>query len=172
MNFIKRNLKHWIAAGLVATLITLLSTPAYAARLKDVADVEGVRGNQLFGYGLVVGLNGTGDGNKSNFTTQALSNMLENMGVRVDPKDLKVKNVAAVSVTTILPAFVRPGTKIDVTLSSIGDAKSIQGGTLLFTQLNGADGNMQSHRVRVSVGGFSIGTDSGDVAIQNHPTVG
>ncbi len=151
----------------------MISVPsAYGARLKDIADVEGVRGNQLYGYGVVIGLNGTGDGNSIQFTTKSLSNMLEKMGIRVEPKDIKVKNVASVLVTSTLPAFVRPGTKLDVTLSSLGDAKSLQGGTLLFTPLKGADGNVYAvGQGAVSVGGFAI-EGGGDSAQKNHPTVG
>lgn len=155
-------------------LLALLLSPVavYAARLKDMADIEGVRGNQLFGYGVVIGLNGTGDGNSSRFTTQSVSNMLEKLGVRVDPEQIKVKNVASVMVTATLPAFVRPGSKIDVTLSSIGDAKSLSGGTLLFTPLKGADGNTYAvAQGELSVGGFSI-EGGGDTAQKNHPTVG
>jgi flagellar P-ring protein precursor FlgI len=149
----------------------LAAATANAARLKDIADVEGVRGNQLFGYGLVMGLNGTGDG-KVDFTTKSIANMLENMGVRVNAADIKVKNVAAVIVTTTLPAFVRPGSKLDVTLSSLGDAKSLQGGTLLFAPLKGADGNVYAvAQGEITVGGFAI-EGGGDAAVKNHPTVG
>jgi flagellar P-ring protein precursor FlgI len=145
---------------------------AQGARLKDIADIEGVRGNQLFGYGLVTGLNGTGDGNGVEFTTKGLSNMLERIGVRVDPSDIKVKNVAAVLVTATLPAFSRAGSRIDVTLSSMGDAKSLVGGTLLFSPLRGADGNVYAvAQGPVSVGGFSV-EGGGDSAQKNHPTVG
>lgn len=153
----------------------MLSQPqaAYAGRLKDIADIEGVRGNQLVGYGLVVGLNGTGDGKSVDFTTKSMSNMLEKMGVRVDSKDIKVKNVASVMVTATLPAFIRPGSKLDVTLSSLGDAKSLQGGTLLFSPLKGADGNVYAvAQGEVVVGGFSVEGGSGDSAQKNHPTVG
>lgn len=144
----------------------------HAARLKDIADVEGVRGNQLFGFGVVVGLNGTGDGNNSEFTTKSLSNMLERMGVSVSADDIKVKNIAAVMVTATLPAFVRPGTRMNVTLSSLGDAKSLSGGTLIFTPLKGADGNVYAvAQGPITVGGFSVST-GGDSAIKNHPTVG
>lgn len=150
----------------------LIASPAFAARLKDIADVEGVRGNQLIGYGVVVGLNGTGDGNSVDFTVKGLSNMLEEFGIRVPPEKIKVKNAAAVLVTTELPAFARPGTKLDVTLSSLGDAKSLQGGTLIFSPMKGADGNVYAvAQGPVSVGGFSIGA-GGDTAQQNHPTVG
>lgn len=145
---------------------------ASAARLKDIADIEGVRGNQLYGFGVVVGLNGTGDGNSVDFTTQSVSNLLETMGIRVDSDEVKVKNVAAVMVTATLPPFIRPGSKLDVTLSSLGDAKSLQGGTLLFTSLKGADGNVYAvAQGAVTVGGFSAGSE-GDAAIKNHPTVG
>src|SRR5690606_33129208 len=129
-------------------------------------------GNQLFGYGVVVGLNGTGDGNSVPFTQRSLSNMLEKLGIRVDPKEVKVKNVAAVLVTATLPPFIRPGSKIDVTLSSLGDAKSLQGGNLIFTPLKGADGNTYAvAQGSVSVGGFAI-EGGGDSAQKNHPTVG
>jgi flagellar P-ring protein precursor FlgI len=143
---------------------------AHAARLKDIADIEGVRPNQLLGYGLVVGLNGTGDG-KVDFTLKSISNMLEKMGVRVNPRDVKVKNVAAVMVTADLPAFARPGSKIDISLASLGDAKSLQGGTLLFTPLKGADGNTYAvAQGQINLGGFSV-SGGGDSAQKNHPTV-
>lgn len=146
--------------------------PSVAARLKDIADVEGVRGNQLYGFGVVIGLNGTGDGNAVAFTTKGLSNMLDRMGVRVNPEQIKVKNVASVIVTATLPPFVRPGSKIDITLSSLGDAKSLQGGTLVFTPLRGADGNVYAvGQGAVTVGGFSV-EGGGDSAQKNHPTVG
>lgn len=157
---------------LIAALHLLASSRAYAARLKDIADIEGVRGNQLFGYGVVIGLNGTGDGKSVEFTTKSVSNLLERMGIRVDAKDVKVKNIASVLVTATLPAFIRPGSRIDVTLSSIGDAKSLQGGTLLFTPLKGADGNVYAvAQGAVSVGGFAV-EGGGDSAQKNHPTVG
>jgi flagellar P-ring protein precursor FlgI len=161
-----------ILRKLVALFIVLwLSDDAYGARLKDIADIEGVRGNQLVGYGLVVGLNGTGDGNKAEFTVKSLSNMLEKMGVRVEPADLKVKNVASVIVTANLPAFVRPGSKIDVTLSSLGDAKSLEGGTLVMTPLKAADGNVYAvAQGAITVGGFAVASE-GDTAQKNHPTV-
>jgi flagellar P-ring protein precursor FlgI len=156
----------------VAILLLVGVDVASAARLKDIADIEGVRGNQLVGYGLVVGLNGTGDGNKAEFTVKSLSNMLEKMGVRVEPADLKVKNVASVIVTANLPAFIRPGSKIDVTLSSLGDAKSLEGGTLVMTPLKGADGNVYAvAQGAITVGGYAIYAEE-DQAQKNHPTVG
>lgn len=152
-------------------LSLILPALAFGARLKDMADIEGVRGNQLFGYGVVVGLNGTGDGKGVEFTVKSLSNMLEKMGVRVDPSAIKVNNVASVMVTATLPPFVRPGSKIDVTLSSLGDAKSLQGGLLLMTPLRGADGNVYAvSQGSLSVGGFSI-EGGGDTAQKNHPTM-
>lgn len=161
-----------IKSILLAALVgSLYICSADAARLKDVADVEGVRANQLLGYGLVVGLNGTGDG-KIDFTVKSISNMLESLGIRVPTEQIKVKNVAAVIVTAELPPFIRPGSKIDVTLSSLGDAKSLQGGTLLFTPLKGADGNTYAvAQGGVNLGGFAI-SDGGDSAQKNHPTVG
>lgn len=153
-------------------LIACMGGEAQAARLKDIADVEGVRGNQLYGYGLVVGLNGTGDSNGVDFTSKSMSNLLEKMGIRVDSEEVKIKNVAAVMVTATLPAFVRPGSRIDVTISSIGDSKSLQGGVLLFTPLKGADGNVYAlAQGAATIGGFSV-EGGGDTAQKNHPTVG
>lgn len=153
-------------------VFSILSESAFAARLKDIAEIEGVRGNQLYGYGLVVGLNGTGDGNAVDFTVKSISNMMEQLGVRINPEDVRVKNVAAVLITATLPAFSKTGMRLDVHLSSIGDAKSLQGGTLVFTPLKGADGNVYAvAQGPVSVGGFSIEAGS-DAAIQNHPTAG
>jgi flagellar P-ring protein FlgI len=149
----------------------LFSAPAHAARLKDIADVEGVRGNELIGYGLVVGLNGTGDKRGAMFTPQSMSNLLERLGIRVDAKEMNLANVAGVVVTTTLPAFARPGTQLDVTLSSIGDAKTLQGGILLMTPLKAADGQVYAvAQGSVSVGGFSV-AEGGDSAQKNHPTV-
>ena len=140
---------------LLLTLVAGLPTTAEAARIKDIAAVKGVRPNQLVGYGLVVGLNGSGDNNKTEFTIQSLVNMLERMNVHVDPNDVKVKNVAAVMVTASLPPFARIGNKIDVLVSSIGDAKSLVGGTLLLTPLRGVDREVYAlAQGAVSVGGF------------------
>jgi flagellar P-ring protein FlgI len=127
---------------LVILGIVLLTTGGVceAARLKDIADIEGVRGNQIVGYGVVVGLNGTGDRKGTAFTSQSVSNLLERLGVRVNPLDLKLANVAAVVVTANLPPFARPGLKLDVNLASIGDATTLQGGVLVMTPLKGADG--------------------------------
>ena len=113
-----------------------------ATKVKDISNIIGVRENELTGYGLVIGLNGTGDKNNSKFTMQAISNMLETMNIKVSPNDIKSKNVAAVIVSAKLPAFGRVGDKIDVYISSIGDAKSLSGGTLVLTPLSAIDGNV------------------------------
>lgn len=141
-------------------------------RVKDIADLQGVRGNQLIGYGLVVGLDGTGDGQSSQFTIQCVVNMLRKMGVVVPADQVKVKNVAAVIVTADLPAFVKNNSKIDVTVSSMGDAKSLQGGTLLRTPLLGPDGEMYaSAQGPLSIGGFNFGQGGSSVQ-KNHVSVG
>ncbi|MFA5905116.1 MAG: flagellar basal body P-ring protein FlgI [Desulfobacula sp.] len=114
----------------------------HAARIKELAAIKGIRENQLIGYGLVVGLNGTGDKDGVGFTKQALANMMEKMNIFVDSSQLKVKNVAAVMVTANIPPFARIGDKIDVTASSLGDAKSLKGGTLLVTPLKGVNGEV------------------------------
>ena len=157
---------------IIAMLLTLgIAELGQCARLKDIADVEGVRGNQLLGYGIVVGLNGTGDG-KVDFTLKSMSNMLEKMGIRTDPILIKVKNVAAVMVTSELPPFARPGSKVNITISSMGDAKSLQGGILLITPLKGADGNTYAvAQGPINLGGFAV-SEGGDSAQKNHPTVG
>lgn len=136
-----------------------------ATTIKELASVVGVRDNQLIGYGLVVGLNGTGDGSSSEFTIQSLSNMLQTVNVKVDPDDIKSKNTAAVMVTAKLPPFARQGDNLDVTVSSIGDAKNLIGGTLLLTALKGVDGDIYA----LAQGALTLGgsTTKGG----NHPTV-
>ncbi|MEQ9146358.1 MAG: flagellar basal body P-ring protein FlgI [Parvibaculaceae bacterium] len=135
------------------------------SRIKDIADVEGIRENQLIGYGLVVGLNGTGDTlNNAPFTLQSLTSMLERLGVNTRDTDLKTDNVAAVMVTANLPAFAPQGTRIDVTVSAMGDAESLQGGTLLVTPLMGADGEVYAvSQGPVAVGGFSAGGEAATI---------
>lgn len=158
----------------VLILATLLfwAQATDAARLKDLATVKGVRDNQLVGYGLVVGLNGTGDGNKSPFTTQALVNMLANMGVQVDPEAMKVKNVAGVLVTAKLPAFVKIGQKIDINLSSLGDASSLAGGTLIATPIKGLDGKIYAMaQGPLSIGGFDLQGGTNRDTQKKHVTV-
>ncbi len=157
-----------VIISLVLSLI--LVAGAHGVRVKDLVEVEGVRANDLVGYGLVVGLNGTGD--KSDVTVQAVVNMLSRMGLRVSRKDIKAKNVASVVVTAKLPPFARPGMKVDVLVSAIGDAKSLQGGTLVMTPLLGPDGKVYAlAQGPVSVGGFSAGAAGAGVQ-KNHPTVG
>ena len=143
-----------------------------AARLKDLVTIEGVRENMLIGYGLVVGLNGTGDRQQTVFSTQSLANLLQKMGVNVSPTALRVKNVAAVVTTATLPAFAQPGTRLDVVVSSIGDASNLQGGTLLLTSLKAANGEVYVvAQGPLSIGGFSAGAGGTSVQV-NHPTVG
>lgn len=167
-----------LTAILLASLLGIaLVIPAVAAaqvstRIKDVAKVQGVRSNQLVGYGLVVGLAGTGDSNKSNFTIQSVANMLKSFGVIIGTSQLKPKNVAAVMVTANLPPFVKPGDAIDVTVSSMGDAKSLQGGTLLQTPLRAANGQVYAvGQGAISTGGFSASA-GGSSQQKNFPTVG
>ncbi|HEY3277230.1 MAG TPA: flagellar basal body P-ring protein FlgI [Syntrophorhabdaceae bacterium] len=146
--------------------------PAGAARIKDIGAISGVRTNQLIGYGLVIGLKGTGDKVQTIFTTQSLSNMLEKMGIRVDPLNTKVKNIAAVMVTADLPPFAKVGNRIDVVVSSIGDATSIEGGVLVLTPLKGADGDVYGvAQGPIVVGGF-LASGQGASVTKNHPTVG
>ena len=134
----------------------LISTNLFAEKIKDVANIIGVRSNQLIGYGLVVGLKGTGD-SSSKFTNQTLSNLLKNVNVKLNPRDIKSKNVAAVMVTATLPPFAREGDKIDVTISSIGDAKSLEGGVLLLTPLKGVDGKIYAlAQGPITMGGFNL----------------
>ena len=163
--------------SLITCLCLLASGSALAAgyssaRLKDVAKVQGVRANQLMGYGLVVGLNGTGDSDKMKQTIQSIGNMMKDFGVVISTSGLKPKNVAAVIVTATLPPFVREGDTIDITVSSMGDAKSIQGGTLLQTPLKAGNGNIYAVAMgAVSTGGFTAGRGSNN-AQKNFPTVG
>lgn len=142
-------------------------------RVKDIAEIEGVRSNQLIGYGVVIGLNRTGDRVQQNlYARQTLQNLLERMGLTVTTDALRPENMATVLVTATLPPFARPGTKIDVTVSSIGDARSLQGGTLVLTPLRGIDGQVYAMaQGPVSVGGISAGEQGNSVEV-NHPTVG
>ncbi len=159
-------------AVIFALLYLVVSSPSHAARLKDIADIQGVRPNQLVGYGLVVGLNGSGDGTQAQFTTQSIVNMMERMGINVDPKQVKVKNVAGVMVTAVMPPFAKVGQKLDVVVSSMGDAKSLQGGTLLLTPLKGVDGRVYAlAQGPVSIGGFAA-SGAGASVQKNHPTAG
>jgi flagellar P-ring protein precursor FlgI len=143
-----------------------------ASRLKELVSVEGVRDNQLIGYGLVVGLNGTGDKRQTVFSAQSLANLLQQMGVSVPGTAIRANNMAAVIVTATLPAFAQPGTRIDVSAAAIGDATNLQGGLLLLTGLKGIDGQVYAiAQGSVVTGGFVAGK-SGNSQTLNHPTVG
>ncbi len=158
--------------ALFVVAFLLVATICEGARIKDIAFIEGVRKNYLVGYGLVVGLNGTGDKTGSVQTTTSVANMLKRLGITLDPKRLRLKNTAAVMVTAELPPFVSPGTRIDVLVSSIGDAKSLQGGTLVATPLKGPDGKVYAvAQGPISIGGFLAGGKSAKVA-KNHQTAG
>ena len=155
-----------------AIAFLLLASSVPAARLKDLVEIEGVRDNQLIGYGLVVGLAGTGDKQQTVFTNQSLTNMLERMGVIVSPSAIQVKNTAAVMVTATLPAFAQPGLHIDFTAASTGDATNLRGGILLLTSLRGADGQVYAvAQGPVVTGGFVAGRGGSETTV-NHPTVG
>src|ERR1700682_755899 len=163
----------WTAcAALVALALSAVAADA-TSRIKDLANIEGVRQNQLIGYGLVVGLNGTGDTlNNIPFTKQSLQAMLERMGVNIRGATIRTGNVAAVMVTANLPAFGTQGTRMDVTVSSLGDAKSLMGGTLLVTPLLGADGNVYAvAQGSLAIGGFQAEGDAAKIT-RGVPTVG
>jgi flagellar P-ring protein precursor FlgI len=153
-------------------LILLFAIATPAARLKDLVDIEGVRENQLVGYGIVVGLAGKGDSQQTVFSNQSLTNILERMGVAVSPTAIRVKNTAAVMVTATLPPFAQPGTRIDSTIAAIGDASTLQGGILILTSLRGADGQVYAiAQGPVVTGGFVAGRGGASQTV-NHPTVG
>jgi len=150
------------------------AAPAAAAtvRVKELVDVQGMRENALYGYGLVVGLSGTGDSEQVFFTSQSISGMLGRLGIRIDPKDVRVRNVAAVMVTARLPAFARPGTNMDVSVSSMGNARSLAGGVLLITPLTGADGQVYGlAQGPVQAGGINVAA-YGTSFQKNQPTSG
>ena len=160
-----------IVSCTMAIMATALASGAIT-RIKDVAKVQGVRTNQLVGYGLVTGLAGTGDSNTLAQTRQSLANLLKSFGLTVNDAQIKAKNVAAVMVTAQLPAFAKPGDTIDMTVSSMGDAKSLQGGILLQTPLKAANGQVYAvGQGPVSTGGYSAGS-SGSSQQKNFPTTG
>ncbi len=161
-----------LALGITAPGARAAEEKVHTAHLKDVTSVEGIRDNPLMGYGLVAGLNGTGDRQQTIFSTQTLANMLQRMGVTVSPTTMLVHNIAAVFVTATLPPFARPGMRIDATISSIGDAKTLEGGTLLLTSLYGPDGQIYGiAQGGMVLGGYSTG-GRGNTKQVNHPTVG
>ena len=175
------DIARWLALGRPFQILVflfffccqLLPSTAFAnSRVKDVARVQGVRDNQLVGYGLVVGLNKTGDRQQTIFSIQTLLNMLERMGVTVSAKSIRVENIAAVMVTGELSPFIRAGGRIDCTVSSIGDARSLQGGMLVQTPMKAANGLVYAvAQGPVTIGGFTAGNVFSSVQV-NHPTVG
>jgi flagellar P-ring protein FlgI len=158
--------------NLLAFVLTAVVASSEGARLKDFASIEGVRDNQLIGYGIVVGLAGTGDKQLTLFSTQTLSNLLQRMGVTVNPTVMQVHNMASVMVTATLPPFAQPGTRIDATAAAIGDATNLQGGILLLTPLKAANGETYAvAQGPVITGGFVAGRGN-NTDTKNHPTVG
>ncbi|SEM35669.1 flagellar P-ring protein precursor FlgI [Syntrophus gentianae] len=169
-------MKRFLILKILISLVIAFSfsfvPPVFSARLKDIASISGVRDNQLIGYGLVVGLAGTGDDIKNGFTSESLSNMLNRQGIYMRSKTLKSDNVAAVMVTATLPAFAKTGSKIDAIVSSIGDATSLHGGTLLMTPLKGADGQIYAvAQGPIILGGYAFG-GANSSAGKNHASAG
>ena len=157
---------------LIFLLLNLFSQSLLADRLKDLVSIAGIRTNQLLGYGIVIGLNGTGD-STTNLTLQSIQSLISQFDIVVSTSDLTAKNAAAVMVTADLPAFSKPGQTLDVTVSAIGKAKSLRGGTLLMTPLKGADGELYAiAQGNLAVGGLGVeGADGSSVSV-NIPTVG
>lgn len=167
--------KRYIFLCVLLLLIAPLSAEenqTHKALIRDITSVEGIRENPVLGYGVVVGLKGTGDRQQTIFTTQTLGNILQRMGLQIPAATIRINNVAAVFVTATLPSFATPGTKLDVTVSSIGDAKSLEGGMLLLTPLYGPDGKIYAEaQGPLVLGGYSAG-GAGNSKQVNHPTVG
>jgi flagellar P-ring protein FlgI len=162
-----------ILAVLAVLVLPILAAPARADRIKDLTTIAGVRDNHLTGFGLVVGLDGSGDDARSPLVRGSLTKMLKRLGVSIEPNDLKGKNIAAVMLTAELPAFAKPGMTFDVTISSLGTAKSLAGGTLVATPLKGPDDRTWAiAQGALSVGGFIAEGASGSSSKKNHPTVG
>ncbi len=163
--------KKWLLLFIILEMVLVFPAKlpqAQAVRIKDLVAIKGIRTNQLIGYGLVVGLNGTGDKSGAEFTIQSLSNMMEHMGVHVNKSQLKVKNVAAVMVTAKMIPFTQIGSRIDILVSSVGDAKSLSGGTLLLTPLLGVDGNVYAlAQGAIALGGAGAEGAAGGVT-KNH----
>jgi flagellar P-ring protein FlgI len=160
------------ALGLIALLFQVPIIARAGTRLKDLAAIEGVRENQLVGYGIVVGLNGTGDKRQTIFSAQTLTNVLQRMGVAVNPALVLVRNTAAVMVTASLPPFAQPGTKIDTSVAAVGDATNLQGGLLILTPLRAANGQVYAvAQGSVVTGGFVAGRGGNNQTV-NHPTAG
>ena len=160
-------------SAIITIMVLVITTSAHAIRIKDLASFEGIRDNQLMGYGLVVGLNSSGDSDQTKFQIQSVMNMLEKMGITTSLKDnIKTKNVAAVMVTATLPPFAKQGNRLDVLVSSLGDAKSIAGGTLIMAPLKGADNQVYAvAQGSILTNSFAFG-GQGAAAQKNHPTAG
>jgi flagellar P-ring protein precursor FlgI len=160
------------ACLLVLAKVSSAITEEKMVLVRDITTIAGVRDNPLVGYSLVVGLNGTGDRRQTLFTTQTLANIMQRMGVQIPANQIRVNNIAAVFVTASLPSFARPGMQLDVTVSSIGDAKSLEGGVLLLAPLHGPDGQVYAEaQGPLTLGGYSAG-GAGNSKQVNHPTVG
>jgi flagellar P-ring protein precursor FlgI len=168
----------WLVVGVFLTSLIVAGERPAAAQdsrrvlLRDITTIEGIRDNPLIGYSIVVGLKRTGDSQQTQFTTQALANVLQRLGAQITAASIQVRNVAAVMVTASLPPFARPGTALDVTVSSLGDAKSLEGGVLLLTSLHGADGQVYAQaQGPLTLGGYTVG-GGGNSKEVNHVTVG
>ena len=174
-NLVARSCRGLLIAGALLWLLAPAASavaPDHQVMLRDITDIAGIRENQLVGYGLVVGLRGTGDRQQTYFTVQTLANAMKRMGVQIAPGQVVVKNVAAVFITASLPPFARTGMKLDITVSSAGDAKSLEGGVLLMTSLRGPDGQVYAEaQGPLALGGYSEGA-AGNLRAVNHPTVG
>jgi flagellar P-ring protein precursor FlgI len=179
-HFLRKYVNPLALTIIAISLGSLLATSTIAAprgsvsgeRIKDIAHIRGVRANQLFGYGLVVGLNRTGDSQQVRFAAQTVASLLARLNVRISPQGLLLRNIATVMVTAELPPFSKNGNRIDVLVSSMGDAKSLSGGTLIATAMRGHDGQIYAMaQGALSVGGYSISGGGGNSKIQNHPTV-
>lgn len=165
-------MKRLIFGILFSGILFAQSVSHAAPRIKDIAYLQGVRGKQLIGYGLVVGLNGTGDTQRSTFTLQSVTSMLKRFGITVPQADLRLRNVAAVMVTSTVQSFAKEGGVVDVTVSSMGDATNLQGGTLLMTPLSGLDGEVYAMaQGAVSVGGIGVRQNGNEVR-RNHTAAG
>ncbi|MFZ3264125.1 MAG: flagellar basal body P-ring protein FlgI [Terriglobales bacterium] len=156
----------------VVSAVNLAAEESRQVLIRDISTIEGIRDNPLIGYGVVVGLKRTGDSQQTLFTTQTLANMLQRLGVQISASTIQVRNIAAVMVTASLPPFARPGTSLDVTVSSVGDAKSLEGGVLLLTSLHAADGQVYAEaQGPLTLGGYTVG-GGGNSKEVNHVTVG
>jgi flagellar P-ring protein FlgI len=167
---------RFLAAGLCCFALIAQTSAESASNhqvmVRDLTTISGVRENPLIGYGVVVGLKRTGDSQQTIFTTQTLANVLQRLGVQITPSSVQVRNVAAVMVTASLPSFARPGTTFDVTISSVGDAKSLEGGVLLLTAMHASDGNIYAEaQGPLTLGGYTVGGGGNSKAV-NHVTVG